>query len=110
MQYTHQIISITATTTRYGDTMWRCATRDGSSVAIFSAHDGRSGTLHLFQDYRADTEPLAEGACLRWTEHPIDVLLRQDGKYLAVARAASGGTPSRMCLRAGTVSGATSCL
>ena len=88
MQYTHRIISITATTTRFGDPMWRCATRDGSSVAIFPAHDGRFGTLHLFQDYRHDIEPLAEGECLRWTEHPIDVLLRQDGKYLTVVAVA----------------------
>ena len=59
--YTHQITSITAAKTKFGDRMWKCATRDGQGVAIFTENNGRPGPLHLFREYAAELQALTEG-------------------------------------------------
>lgn len=66
--------------------MWRCETRDGQRVNIFSHADPAKDNTAIFREsgYLDDMEALKVGEVLNWTQHPIRVAMEKVGDWWTV--------------------------
>lgn len=85
-QFTHEITRMERSETKGSRSpMWRCSTRDGQKVNVFSHSDPAKDNTALFKGagYWPEMEALKVGESLEWTQHSIWVTMRQvDGWWV----------------------------
>lgn len=85
-QFTHEITRMERSETKGSRSpMWRCSTRDGQKVNVFSHNDPAKDNTTLFKGagYWPEMEALKVGESLEWSQHSIWVKMRQvDGWWV----------------------------
>src|SRR5258708_1701078 len=84
---THFIISIQAGLTKNSQSpMWRCVTSTGERVNVFQHSDPAKDNTRLLAEagYLQFMTPLIDRQEITWHNHPIPVVMKQDGQWWSV--------------------------
>lgn len=82
--YTHEIIEMSRGTTKHGNSMWICKTKQGDTLFVFADENELLPMPWRHSGYIDEMLEMQESDCLRWESHPIEVYATQNGRYFNI--------------------------